>query len=277
MNPTLGFCCIILKLFRAFRTEVIKIPTELNDIVLKWKILNFHYLMSSPSLWYLLLLGLLIHVLQAEIPTDKIADAIISASRNQAAKRDRNRRLLEDGTDRFFSGKSEDLLQRFHGRRSKSQEISTIANHVFDTTQDLLDRGFSIADVTSDPTSTLVQETLMIRGVCPLPTTYSCDPLSPYRTVDGSCNNLNNPEWGKSNMAQKRVIGPAYESGTVGGPRVTGITGKPLPNPRTISNVVHINKNGFTINLNITLHTFQMGQFLDHDVIRTPTETGARN
>ena len=46
-----------------------------------------------------------------------------------------------------------------------------------------------------------------------------------------------------------------------------------LPNPRTVSNLVHAVPQGDELrNDRITLHTFQMGQFLDHDVIATPAQ-----
>ena len=34
-----------------------------------------------------------------------------------------------------------------------------------------------------------------------------------YRTMDGSCNNLQNPSWGASNSPLKRLLPPQYENG----------------------------------------------------------------
>ncbi|KAL3854996.1 hypothetical protein ACJMK2_014228 [Sinanodonta woodiana] len=230
--------------------------------------------MTSLYLECLLLVGLTICAVQSQIPSSNIADAVHVAGVKLGVKRDRNRQRFEDGKDRLSGVRPQDRLQQFHGRQPKSSDISSIANQVLDVTQQLLHVGFTIDNVTSDSTVVAVQDALMFMGVCDLPTIYKCDPLSPYRTIDGSCNNLDNPEWGKSNVAQRRDLGPVYESGTIGDPRITGVNGRPLPNPRTISNVVHSNINGITLNASISLHTFQMGQFLAHDIILTPTETG---
>lgn len=37
-----------------------------------------------------------------------------------------------------------------------------------------------------------------------------CDPKYPYRTIDGSCNNLFKPRQGKAMTAQIRVLSPSY-------------------------------------------------------------------
>ncbi|KAH3733112.1 hypothetical protein DPMN_039537 [Dreissena polymorpha] len=34
-----------------------------------------------------------------------------------------------------------------------------------------------------------------------------------YRTLDGTCNNLQSPSWGSSNSALQRLLPPEYENG----------------------------------------------------------------
>lgn len=38
-------------------------------------------------------------------------------------------------------------------------------------------------------------------------------PLSHFRTIDGSCNNEQRPEWGQINVALQRIIPPKYGDG----------------------------------------------------------------
>lgn len=34
----------------------------------------------------------------------------------------------------------------------------------------------------------------------------SCDPNHPFRSIDGSCNNLGNPNWGRAGMPFMRLV-----------------------------------------------------------------------
>ncbi len=82
-----------------------------------------------------------------------------------------------------------------------------------------------------------------------------------YRSVDGSCNNLDNPLQGASDIPFKRLIKPAYDDG-VGLP--VGWTGG-KPSARDISRNVIATKQ-VTGDENFTLMLMQVGQFLDHDL-----------
>jgi len=91
---------------------------------------------------------------------------------------------------------------------------------------------------------------------------------SPYREKDGSCNNLDNSDWGKADTTFVRFIGATYGDG-VGTPRLSS-TGKQLPSPRLVSTRVHSNNfdgvmpDGRSNNLKVVF-----GQFLAHDLTFT--------
>ncbi|XP_076448434.1 chorion peroxidase-like [Babylonia areolata] len=101
-------------------------------------------------------------------------------------------------------------------------------------------------------------------------TTCPVDPNdNRFRTITGRCNNFWNK--GASNLPLDRLVSPpAYENGTKGEPRVTGISGFPLPSPRVISQLVHSDLR-VTQRLNVLF--MQWGQFIDHDVALAPMPT----
>lgn len=51
------------------------------------------------------------------------------------------------------------------------------------------------------------------RPFCPYQLKPTCVSTAKYRTADGSCNNLQNPLWGKSQTPFERFIDPFYEDG----------------------------------------------------------------
>jgi peroxidase len=64
----------------------------------------------------------------------------------------------------------------------------------------------------------------------------SCNPTK-YRTVDGSCNNLKNPKWGKAMIDFRRILNPDYCDG-ISAPRCAS-DGTELPSAREISIEIH--------------------------------------
>lgn len=98
---------------------------------------------------------------------------------------------------------------------------------------------------------------------CPFTAARSCDPNDKFRTLDGSCNNLRFPWFGKGDTPFKRYLKPAYDD-QLDAPRSKGRLGGPLPNPRSISRAL------FTDNFQVDgvfshiVATF--GQFLSHDL-----------
>ncbi|KAK4324937.1 hypothetical protein Pmani_004472 [Petrolisthes manimaculis] len=87
-----------------------------------------------------------------------------------------------------------------------------------------------------------------------------------YRTIDGSCNNLDNPGWGQARSPFQRILPPQYSDGLLR-PRESRVGG-PLPSARVVSlSVVNDVDNP---NPDITLSVMQWGQFIDHDLTHTP-------
>lgn len=89
-----------------------------------------------------------------------------------------------------------------------------------------------------------------------------CQVLGKYRLIDGSCNNLKEPLWGKSSTPYKRYLEPEYDDGN-GSPRKKSVSGQMLPNPRYIAMNVHrpndassmlSNLGGFLMNIYLILY-----------------------
>jgi len=87
-----------------------------------------------------------------------------------------------------------------------------------------------------------------------------------YRSLDGTCNNLDHPLQGASDTPFKRLLKPQYEDG-VGLP-VGWSGGK--PSARLISSKI-VAANEVQGSTDFTLMLMQVGQFLDHDMDLAPT------
>ncbi|XP_055476562.1 lactoperoxidase [Psammomys obesus] len=106
-----------------------------------------------------------------------------------------------------------------------------------------------------------------------------CNMSSPYRTINGECNNRKNPALGSANKALARWLPAEYEDGislpfgwTPGKTR----NGFPLPQPRAVSNQILGYLNEDVLDQNRSLFFMQWGQIVDHDMGFAP-ETEADN
>ncbi|KAL0851618.1 hypothetical protein ABMA28_007396 [Loxostege sticticalis] len=99
------------------------------------------------------------------------------------------------------------------------------------------------------------------------------DPCAPskYRTLDGSCNNIEHPlRWGVSNTPFRRVLPADYGDG-ISSPR-TGIDGAKLPSARDVSVTVH--RPSYAHDTSFTVMLAVWGQFVDHDITATALSKG---
>jgi peroxidase len=112
--------------------------------------------------------------------------------------------------------------------------------------------------VTLTPATTGVS-TLEVITDKPKPDTHS-----PYRSFNGTNNNLKKTEWGSADIPLLRDMGAAYGANN-------SLAGSKRPSPRKISNVV-VNEPVTIFNArNVSTVNYLWGQFLDHDISLTPT------
>nr|XP_023026402.1 peroxidase-like [Leptinotarsa decemlineata] len=88
---------------------------------------------------------------------------------------------------------------------------------------------------------------------------------SKYRSHDGSCNNIENPLWGTPFSKYGRLLPPKYGDGISS--LTLSRTGKPLPNPRSLSIAIYPDI-PYTDRL-FTLNAMQFGQIVVHDMSLT--------
>ena len=90
-----------------------------------------------------------------------------------------------------------------------------------------------------------------------------CNVHAPFRTADGTCNNLHHPNYGSANSPFVRLKGAEqdYADG-ISAPRVAK-SGRKLPNPRLVSSTIFVDRDTPSPNLNHL--NMAWGQWLDHD------------
>ena len=94
-----------------------------------------------------------------------------------------------------------------------------------------------------------------------------CDARAHFRTIDGSCNNLMKPSFGRSQTPLQRILRNAYADG-ISEPRKFGKNRNPLPSAKIVSKWTSglANKEDKLF----TSLIFAFGQFLDHDLDHVP-------
>ncbi|EFA09156.2 hypothetical protein TcasGA2_TC005493 [Tribolium castaneum] len=166
-------------------------------------------------------------------------------------------------TSLLFEFASNEIINSLMHRRRKRQIFdNNVISSVF---RDELSDGLQNVDISSlIPANAIDLDTHCEE-------TGPCDPNTPYRTMTGHCNNLRNPNWGKSLTTFSRLLPSAYDDG-ISKPRLLGATGVPLPSPRIVSTLIHPDISN--LHSRYTLMIMQYGQFLDHDLTMTPIHKG---
>ncbi|XP_071158667.1 salivary peroxidase/catechol oxidase-like isoform X2 [Mytilus edulis] len=147
-------------------------------------------------------------------------------------------------------------------RKQESSELEYAAILTLEATKKLkTDTGMCLSELQNDPELLEIWTSLVdCRNF-----TGTCDENDPYRSADGSCNNLDYPEWGKSFTPQERFVPAHYEDG-IDYPRDYD-----LPSPRLISNKLFNDTGEGSYDKRKTAEMMAWGQLLAHDFVLTPT------
>ncbi|XP_050443430.1 peroxidase mlt-7-like isoform X2 [Adelges cooleyi] len=98
----------------------------------------------------------------------------------------------------------------------------------------------------------------------------SCDPSSVYRSINGSCNNLQNPAWGASFTPFYRLIDAEFDDGHKSFRLQSN--GEPLPNARILTITLFADKYRQCSHKNNEL-LVPWGQFITHDIAYSPVNS----
>ena len=94
----------------------------------------------------------------------------------------------------------------------------------------------------------------------------------PYRTIDGSGNNLEDPRMNQAGVQLIRIpLADPDGDGTDYGDGISSLAGQNRPNPREISNKVTVQDRPIPNPKSASDFLWVWGQFLDHDISLTPT------
>ena len=107
-----------------------------------------------------------------------------------------------------------------------------------------------------------------IKERCPWDPAPTCNPNMQFRSFDGSCNNLREPNFGRAGTPYQRIKLPEYAAGSLDLPRKSNVGNIELPSAREVSNALSQGDN--KADTDNTILVMQMGQFIDHDITHTP-------
>lgn len=127
---------------------------------------------------------------------------------------------------------------------------------------------FNYTDLLSPDYVDLLAQLSGCMGHRPTPNCTEMCYHSKYRSIDGTCNNFDNPTWGASLTGFRRILPPIYEnelSMPIGWMKSKLYNGYSKPSARLISTSM-IKTEEITPDEIITHMVMQWGQFLDHDL-----------
>ncbi|CAL4183014.1 unnamed protein product, partial [Meganyctiphanes norvegica] len=182
-------------------------------------------------------------------------------------QRDRSQQLHPHELLQIFRFPSGDAREIARAAEKIEQTIQIVARHV-DSGMEFNLTGFSYRDLLSPEKLELLNE---MSGCEAHRRNINCDDMcfhSKYRSVDGSCNNLQNPLWGASLTGFRRILQPEYENGfntPIGWSKTRRYNGFFKPSARLVSTRI-VSTEEISPDEHCTHMLMQWGQFLDHDI-----------
>ncbi|XP_059350851.1 chorion peroxidase-like [Daphnia carinata] len=189
------------------------------------------------------------------------------ASRSQMISMSEIEKRLNENNILVLPGSSRALHALVFATTTESEQISRQAILGAYAASDIVKRFDIEPENVAQALNQLYLKDTTLSDTCPADAVCNQTTIdSRYRTLDGSCNNVQHSSWGKSLTPFQRVIPSAYADG-VRVPR-RAKSGRELPSARLISTTV--TRDVDAPSETDTTWVMQYGQFLDHDFTRTP-------
>jgi len=159
---------------------------------------------------------------------------------------------------------------RFNTPRADIVKLNTASNILLSATNTIkADNNLTDLQAAIGLRSSFNSETSKaIKERCPWVPAPTCNPNMQFRTFDGSCNNLKEPNMGRTGTPYQRILLPDYAKGSLDLPRKSSAGNVELPSARIVSNALSVGDS--KEDSDNTILVMQMGQFIDHDITHTP-------
>jgi len=130
--------------------------------------------------------------------------------------------------------------------------------------------------VTADQLLSVNADALLKEWVhCSKEPSPACMTNDRFRTIDGTCNNLEYPLWGSTLQPQRRSLPPVYDNQITSPRTLSVIRGRRLPSPRRLS-LSFSNASAWVTpqEKKLSMLFLTWGQFMDHDLVATVASKG---
>jgi len=157
------------------------------------------------------------------------------------------------------------LMAKFQKSTDSSININNFATTALKVSEQLLSAKFNKNKANNQEEVLKVLQAIKAPSkFCPFEEQVVCDPDFPYRSLDGSCNNLKNKWWGKAGTPFKRWMSADYsDTFKLNEPRAAS-DGSELPNARLLS--CALGGDFHDIEKSVTHMLMQWGQLVNHDI-----------
>eukprot|EP00105_Crassostrea_gigas_P010961 XP_011426438.1 PREDICTED: eosinophil peroxidase isoform X2 [Crassostrea gigas] len=226
---------------------------------------------AQYCVWLVMVIILAVDAMSKNEIDKAVKSSLLKGENSLQQRKEELRQFRMNGTDRNVphSPRNKHFMLTYNKNESKHLTECGIMN--IEALKTLHDEfGMTLSDIQdNDQIQNKVRSQF-----CPTDIDCGSASKSPYRSIDGRCNNLVHPSWGAAITPQPRYLPAEYDDG-ISTPRSRGKDGSPLPSPRQISNKLFRAPRECTETDHArTLMVMAWGQFIDHDLAHTPTMKG---